>query len=55
MTYQWRQIGSKYVYEPHKKPPMIERDRKTAVIHAMPWVTKEMLTGARAPVAKVKA
>lgn len=37
-----------------KRPPMVFHDRKTPVIHAMPWVTMAMLTGAKAPIAKVK-
>ena len=33
-------------------PKLAEPLRFPAKPHALPWVTKEMLTGARAPVAK---
>ena len=38
-----------------KKEPMREPRKYAPRPHAMPWVTKEMLTGARAPIAKVKS
>ncbi len=37
-----------------QKPKVVERPKCEAKPHALPWITKEMLMGARAPLIRVR-
>lgn len=44
----------RYAYGYQARPAVVERDKLVAKPHMMPGLTKEMLMGARAPVARSK-